>query len=153
MEFVNTRGLRRYGFRDWMYVSAHLIMTLALLLFAISTVHAAPAHPPHKIAPDLANYPVNPDGTVDVIIQFTEKPQARHFQMLADRGGKLKFAFQHINGAAYRIPVKLLQFLENHPDVAYVSPDRVNKAAWDDEIPAVMDTIVRQQYTLDGSGI
>jgi serine protease AprX len=136
-----------------MYVSAHLIMTLALLLFAISTVHAAPTHPPHKIAPDLANYPVNADGTVDVIIQFTEKPQARHFQMLADRGGKLKFAFQHINGAAYRIPVKLLQFLENHPDVAYVSPDRVNKAAWDDEIPAVMDTIVRQQYTLDGSGI
>jgi serine protease AprX len=128
-------------------------MTLALLLFAIPALHAAPAHPEGKIAADMANFPVNPDGTVDVIIQFTEKPQARHFEMLASRGGKLKFAFEHINGAAYRIPVKLLDFLENHPDIAYVSPDRVNKAAWDDEVPAVMDNLVRQQYTLDGSGI
>jgi serine protease AprX len=73
--------------------------------------------------------------------------------MMASHGGKLKFAFQHLNGAAYRVPVKMLAFLENHPDVAYVTPDRVNKAAWDDEIPAVMDNVVRQQYALDGSGI
>ncbi|HWG49756.1 MAG TPA: S8 family peptidase [Candidatus Acidoferrales bacterium] len=153
MKFVNTKGLSRCGSGIHKYVSARLIMTLALLLFAISTLHAAPAHPSHKIAADLASYPVNPDGTVDVIIQFTEKPQARHFEMMASHGARLKFALEHINGAAYRIPVKLLQFLENHPDVAYVSPDRVNKAAWDDEIPAVMDNVVRQQYTLDGSGI
>jgi serine protease AprX len=153
MTLVSTPRLSLFGFRTHKYVSAHLIMTLVLLLFAISTLHAAPAHPQHKIAPDLANYPVNADGTVDVIIQFTEKPQARHFEMLASHGGKLKFAFEQINGAAYRIPVKLLDFLENHPDIAYVSPDRVNKAAWDDEIPAVMDNLVRQQYTLDGSGM
>ncbi|HET9183978.1 MAG TPA: S8 family peptidase [Candidatus Angelobacter sp.] len=136
-----------------MFVSAHFIMTLALLLFAISTVYAAPAHPQHKIAPDMAAFPLNADGTVDVIIQFTEKPQARHFEMLASRGGKLKFAFDHTTGAAYRIPVKLLDFLQNHPDIAYVSPDRINKAAWDDEVPAVMDNVVRQQYALDGTGI
>jgi serine protease AprX len=128
-------------------------MTLLLLLFTISTLHAAPVHSAGKLAADLAGYPMNPDGTVDVIIQFTEKPQARHFEMMASHGGKLKFAFQHLNGAAYRIPVKMLAFLENHPDVAYVSPDRINKAAWDDEIPAVMDNVVRQQYALDGSGI
>lgn len=153
MTFVNTRRLGRFGFRGCKFVSAHLIMTLALLLLAIPTLHAAPVHPSRKIAVDMVNFPVNPDGTVDVIIQFTEKPQARHFEMLASHGARLKFAFEHINGAAYRIPVKLLDFLANHPDIAYVSPDRVNKAAWDDEVPAVMDNLVRQQYTLDGSGI
>ncbi|HKT49662.1 MAG TPA: S8 family peptidase [Candidatus Angelobacter sp.] len=153
MTLVSTRRLNRRGARTRKSALAHLIMTLVLLLFTMSTLQAAPVHPATKLAADLAGYPVNPDGTVDVIIQFTEKPQARHFEMMASHGGKLKFAFQQLNGAAYRIPVKMLAFLENHPDVAYVSPDRINKAAWDDEIPAVMDNVVRQQYALDGSGV
>lgn len=153
MTLVDTRRLSRRGAQTRKSALAHLIMTLLLLLLTISTLQAAPAQPVRKLAADLAGYPVNPDGTVDVIIQFTEKPQAHHFEMMASHGGKLKFAFQQINGAAYRIPVKMLAFLENHPDVAYVSPDRVNKAAWDDEIPAVMDNVVRQEYALDGSGI
>ena len=126
-----------------------LVMLFAALALAVPGAFAAS----HKIAPDMANFPVNPDGTVNVIIQFNQTPQARHFQMIASRGGKLKFSLDHINGAAYRIPVKLLAFLENHPDVAYVSPDRPNKASWDDEIPAVMDDVARQQFGLDGSGI
>lgn len=153
MTLVNTRRLSRFGFQNYKSALAHLMMTLLLLLFTMSTLQAAPAPAKGKLAADLAGYPVNPDGTVDVIIQFTEKPQARHFEMMASHGGRLKFALEHINGAAYRIPVKMLAFLENHPDVAYVSPDRINKAAWDDEIPAVMDNIVRQQYALDGTGI
>ncbi|HEU5412324.1 MAG TPA: S8 family peptidase [Candidatus Angelobacter sp.] len=153
MTFVNTRRLSRRGLRTHTFALAHLIMTLLLLLFTMSTLQAAPVYPATKLAADLAGYPVNPDGTVDVIIQFKEKPQARHFAMIASQGGKLKSAFQQLNGAAYRIPLKMLAFLENHSDVAYVSPDRVNKAAWDDEIPAVMDNVVRQQYALDGSGI
>jgi serine protease AprX len=153
MTLVNTRRLSRSGSQHSKSALAHLAITLLVLLFAVSTLQAAPVHPVSKIAADMASYPVNPDGTVDVIIQFTEKPRARHFEMMASHGGKLKFAFEHLNGAAYRIPVKLLAFLENHPDVAYVSPDRVNKAAWDDEIPAVMDNVVRQQYVLDGSNI
>jgi serine protease AprX len=153
MTLVNTRRLSRFGFQNYKSALAHLMMTLLLLLFTMSTLQAAPAPAKGKLAADLAGYPVNPDGTVDVIIQFTEKPQARHFEMMASHGGRLKFALEHINGAAYRIPVKMLAFLENHPDVAYVSPDRINKAAWDDEIPAVMDNVVRQQYALDGSGI
>lgn len=107
----------------------------------------------HKFAPDLGDFSLNADGTVDVIIEFNQTPQAHHFQEIAARGGRLKFSLQQINGAAYRVPVKMLRWLENHPDVAYVSPDRPNKAAWDDQIPAVMDDVARQQFGFDGSGI
>jgi serine protease AprX len=128
------------------------LFLLAATLALVSTTALA-ANGRHKLAPDLSGFPVNSDSTVDVIIQFNQTPQARHFQMMASRGGRLKFSFKHINGAAYRIPVRLLAWLETHPDVAYVSPDRRTKAAWDDGIPAVMDDVARQQYGLDGSGI
>jgi serine protease AprX len=106
-----------------------------------------------KLSSDFQNFPRNFDGTVDVIIQFNQTPQARHFQMLAARGGRMKFSLDRINGAAYRVPVKVLQFLENHPDIAYVTPDRPNKVASDDAIPAVMGDVARQQYGLDGTGV
>jgi serine protease AprX len=125
-------------------------LLLAIVLFASTGATAAGRG---KIAPDLKNFPVHTDGTVDVIIQFNQTPQARHFEAIAARGGRLRFSLQHIQGAAYRIPVKLLTWLEQHPDVAYVSPDRPNKVAFDDEIPAVMADIARQQYALDGTGV
>jgi serine protease AprX len=111
---------------------------------------AANAH--SKLAVDLANFPLNADGTVSVIVQFKQTPKA-HASEMAAQGGKLKFSFDHINGAAYRIPVRMLAWLENRPDVAYVSPDRLNKVASDDDIPAVEGDVARQQYGLDGTGV
>jgi serine protease AprX len=111
---------------------------------------AANAH--SKLAADLANFPLNADGTVSVIVQFKQTPKA-HASEMAAQGGKLKFSFDHINGAAYRIPVRMLAWLENHADVAYVSPDRLNKVASDDDIPAVEGDVARQQYGLDGTGV
>jgi serine protease AprX len=125
-------------------------LLLVIVLFASTGATAAGRG---KIAPDLKNFPVHTDGTVDVIIQFNQTPQARHFEAIAARGGRLRFSLQHIQGAAYRIPVKLLAWLEQHPDVAYVSPDRPNKVAFDDEIPAVLADLARQHYALDGTGV
>jgi len=136
-----------------------LLAVVAILVLAPATLSAqiAPKVPPankhSKLSADLANFPLNADGTVSVIIQFNQTPKAKHFADLAARGGKQKFALDHINGAAYRIPVKVLVWLENHPDVAYISPDRPNKVASDDDIPAVEGDIARQQYGLDGSGV
>lgn len=107
----------------------------------------------HKLSLDLADFALNSDGTVNVIIQFNQTPKAKHFADLAAQGGKLKFSLDHINGAAYRIPVRVLAWLENHPDVAYVSPDRINKISSDDDIPAVTGDVARQQFTVDGTGI
>ncbi|HEY4679078.1 MAG TPA: S8 family peptidase, partial [Candidatus Angelobacter sp.] len=130
----------------------------AILVLAPVAVNAQGASSSHanmgrsKLSADLANFPVNPDGTVSVIVQFKQTPKA-HASEMAAQGGKLRFSFDHINGAAYRIPVRMLAWLENHPDVAYVSPDRPNKVASDDDIPAVEGDIARQQYGLDGTGI
>src|SRR5580765_4493674 len=114
----------------------------------------------NKMAADLADFPLNADGTVSVIIQFNQTPKAQHFADMATRGGRLKFSLDRINGAAYRIPVRMLAWLQNHPDVAYVSPDRPNQVASsddnpgpDDDIPAVTVDIARQQYGIDGTGV
>ncbi len=132
-----------------------LLAAVAVIIFVPGTAgaqnrKAAGGH--QKLAADLANFPLNADGTVSVIIQFKQTPKA-HFSEMAAAGGRLKFSLEHIHGAAYRIPVKLLAWLQNHPDVVYVSPDRLNKVASDDDIPAVEGDIARQQYGLDGSGV
>src|SRR5215472_5994990 len=130
-------------------VYAQALFLAVMLVFGATTAWAGTG----KLAQDLANFPTHSDGTVDVIIQFNQDPQARHFEAIATHGGRLKFALHHIHGAAYRIPLKALPWLEKHPDVAYVSPDRPNKVAFDDEIPAVMANVARQQYALDGTGV
>jgi serine protease AprX len=144
----NLTGQKRHRF--WLF---HFALFAAILTLSPMAAQAAPGKGGHKLAADLANFPVNADGTVDVIIQFNQTPQARHFAALAAQGGRRKFLFDHINGAAYRIPVKALVWLENHPDVAYVSPDRPTKVASDDDISAVMGDVARQQYGLDGTGV
>ena len=128
---------------------------LAVILFMFAmTAFAQGQAQGHKLASDFAGFPVNPDGTVDVIIQFNQVPQAKHFQMLAAHGGQRKRTFEFISGAAYRIPVKLLSFLESHPDIAYVTPDRPNTPAFDaTTAAAVTADVARTQYALDGSGV
>ncbi|MGZ7052744.1 MAG: S8 family peptidase, partial [Candidatus Angelobacter sp.] len=135
-----------------------LLAVVAILVLAPMTVsaQAAPKIPAgnghSKLSADLANFPLNADGTVSVIIQFKQTPKA-HFSDMAAQGGKLKLSLERINGAAYRIPVRMLVWLQNHPAVAYVSPDRPNKVASDDDIPAVEGDVARQQYGLDGTGV
>lgn len=131
-----------------------VVLVLSVVFVIAAPGWAQPANSDHhKIAPDFANFPVNHDGTVDVIIQFNQPLQTKHLQMMAAHGGKFKNSFQHINGAAYRIPVQVLSFLESHPDVAYVTPDRPNTSASDFYVSAVMADVAQSQYGFDGTGI
>lgn len=133
-------------------VTTWLILAFAFLITSATAASAAG----HKVAPDLENFPRHSDGTVDVIIQFTEKPGAKHFGELAAQGGKLKHSLEHIKGGAFRVPASLLPWLEKNPQIAYVTPDRPNQASqvtYENEIPAVMADVARQQYALDGTGI
>jgi serine protease AprX len=143
-KFITGQKLR------WLF---HLLLAMAVMLTLIPAATAQAAGGHKKLAADLSSFPVNDDGTVSVIIQFNQKPQERHFEMMASHGGRLKFFLESVNGAAYRIPVKMLDWLENRSDVAYVSPDRPNKVASDTDVAAVMDDVARQQYGLDGTGI
>jgi serine protease AprX len=134
-------------------LTATVILALVSVTLSAQAGPKVPAANPHsRLAADLANFPVNADGTVSVIIQFKQTPKA-HATEMAAQGGRLKFSFDHINGAAYRIPVRMLLWLQNHPDVVYISPDRPNKVASDDDIPAVEGDVARQQYGLDGTGV
>jgi serine protease AprX len=129
---------------------------VAILILAPGTAGAqssASSRAHQKLSADLANFPVNADGTLSVIVQFNQTPKAHHFAAMASHGGKLKFSLEGINGAAIRIPAKMLIWLENQPDVVYVTPDRPNKVASDDDISAVNADVARQQYGVDGTGV
>ena len=130
-----------------------VLLAAMLLLFSAAGFAGGAKNQHGNLAPDLAGFPRNADGTIDVIIQFKDTMQASHFEMMAQQGGRLKHKFEHINGAAYRIPARVLAFLENHPDIAYVTPDRPNAPFFDDEIPAVMADVARTQFALDGTGV
>ena len=136
--FATEKGL---GWLRFFLMAVVMILTLIPMTLSAQGGPNAPAKNGHsKFSADLANFPLNADGTVNVIIQFKQTPKA-HASEMAAQGGKLRFSFDHINGAAYRIPVKMLVWLENHPDVAYVSPDRPNKVASDDDIPPSKETL------------
>jgi serine protease AprX len=156
MRFKNQDFARRQS--SWLF---HLLAVAVVLALVPAAAQASNGHRNGKLSADLSNFPINPDGTVSVIIQFNQTPKAQHFADLAAHGGRMRFLLDHINGAAYRIPVKALAWLQNHPDVAYVTPDRPNRVAWsgnsgngpDDDIPAVMDDVASQQFGLDGTGV
>jgi serine protease AprX len=156
--------------RNWPSHTVRLFVAALLMLTTVAATaqhHGKGLHPYQsssgpstptghykKIAADLANFTVNPDGTVNVIIQFKkDAPQMYRFREMQAHGGRLKFDLYHIEGAAYRIPANMLAWLENHPYVAYVTPDRPNHPSWDDAAPAVMGTLARQQYGMDGTGV
>lgn len=81
----------------------------------------------HKMSEDLEGIP--PSTQVDVIVQFTQAPTARHHRKVLDRGGKLKRELGLIKGGAYSLPGSALEDLAQDGDVAFISPDRPLKAA------------------------
>src|SRR5262249_20912264 len=134
---------------EW-YLRLYRLFLAVLFLVGMSASVIAEGR---KLAPDLTTFPSHRDGSVDVIIQFRQTPQGRHIEEIAAHGGHLKRSLHHIKGAAYRIPAGTLAWLEKHPDIAYVSPHRPNKAAVDGAAPAVLGDLARQQYAVDGTGI
>ena len=104
----------------------------------------------HKIARHLQH--VDPDSTVDVIVQYKNDATDDRIERVVRRGGRLKARLSAIRGAAFRTPASMLSDLENDPDVAYVSPDYEVRATLDESNETVGATIA-QQYGLDGSGI
>lgn len=128
----------------------HLIGAM-LLLFASAAFAASGKgkYGPHA-APDLDNFPVNADGTVSVIIQLspgTPPGQVKNFAR------KINHNLSGINAVAANVPVDTLEKLMSNGWVKYVSPDRQNKATWDDAPQPVNDPIARQNYGVDGTGI
>jgi serine protease AprX len=140
----NTKGAAGQFWR--LHLIAAMLLVFASSAFAASGKGKYGSH----AAPDLDNFPVNPDGTVSVIIQLspgTPPGQVKNFAR------KINQNLSGINAVAANVPVDTLEKLLSHDWVKYVSPDRRNKATWDDAPQPVNDPIARQNYGVDGTGI
>jgi serine protease AprX len=78
-------------------------------------------------------------GQVDVIVQFNHVPTAKHHQMVANHGGKLKRQLGRFKGAAYTMPASMVAGLANDPEVRYISPDRPVHGASTESNQPVLD--------------
>src|SRR3989449_148772 len=103
-----------------------------------------------KISKDLEN--ADPGATVDVIIQFSERPSKQDHQRVFDKGGRLKKELPVVKGAVYSIPVSALEDLANNSNVAYISSDRRVEAALDLAASAV-NANMAWQFGWDGTGV
>ncbi|MFZ3266194.1 MAG: S8 family peptidase [Terriglobales bacterium] len=92
-----------------------------LIVLVLSLVAVASAKN-EKLAPELQNRASR--DSVDVIVQFHSPLNAKHHQMVASRGGRLKTELSVVKAAAYTVPAAALKALAQDPEVAYISPDR-----------------------------
>jgi len=128
----NTKGAAGQFWR--LHLIAAMLLVFASSAFAASGKGKYGSH----AAPDLDNFPVNADGTVSVIIQLspgTPPGQVKNFAR------KINQNLSGINAVAANVPVDTLEKLLSHDWVKYVSPDRRNKATWDDAPQPVNDPI------------
>jgi len=127
-----------------------LLTALLMLLTLASTAFASGSKHGFKAAPDIDNFPVNPDGTVSVIIQLspgTPPGQVKKFARSINRN------LNGIGAVAANVPLAVLDKLLANGWVEYVSPDRPNKPMWDYAPPPVNAWYARKNYGVDGTGI
>jgi serine protease AprX len=103
-----------------------------------------------KMAKDLEGK--NASDQVDVIVQFTQAPTARHHQKVLNRGGKLRQELGLVKSGAYTVPASALTDLAADPDVAYISPDRPVQGTLDSAAPAI-NAPYSWNLGYDGTGI
>ncbi|HME31892.1 MAG TPA: S8 family peptidase [Terriglobales bacterium] len=94
------------------------VILLCALMLSSSVARAGSP----KMSKDLAGKPAF--DQVDVIVQYTQAPTARHHQKVLSRGGTLKQELGAVKGGVYRMPASALADLAADPDVAYMTPDR-----------------------------
>src|ERR1700742_3727806 len=103
---------------------------LLLALLAMLTAGSAQAEGRKRASDDLsdqlqqaASGLLSQDSSSAVIIQFTDKPVARHFNKVSAQGGSMKHSFGAIKGGHFNVSRRGLAALANDPDIAYISPD------------------------------
>ncbi len=98
--------------------------TLLTLLLLNSTAVAFAKGP--KIAPDAQNISaanINPDGTVDVIVQFNSPVPQQQTDVVSRHGGKAKKDLPGLGGGAFHVPESAINDLASEPSVSFISLD------------------------------
>jgi len=127
---------------------------LGLLLLACWALPAAAdSRPTRKISADVRGHASK--NMVTVIVQFRQMPDSTALTGIQGRGAALRNRLHSIRAVTMRIPVSMLDELENNPNVAYVTPDRPVSltAANEDYTPAVEADVAAAQFAQDGTGV
>src|SRR5437660_837824 len=117
----------------------------AILL--ITSITAAAAPPPSKMAPDTPG-----SGKVDVIIVFRQPPTETQHEKVRHLGGTLKSVLSSVQAGVYTVPAEILKTLAADPDVVHVSPDRPVRSTLEYAEPTV-NADKAFQYGFNGSGV
>ena len=120
------------------------------LVLVLLTYGAAATFAGHKLAKDLES--VDPQSTVDVIIQYKQAPTNAHHAKIRARGGQHKGDLSLINAGHYSMPASTLAELENDSNIVAVSPDRLSRPTLNTTAAAVGASIA-QSYGYTGAGI
>src|SRR5271165_4131944 len=67
---------------------------------------------------------IDPNSSIDVIVQFHAAPTAENHVRVGRLGGQLRHSFEIINAAHYRVPAASLAALAEDSEVVAISPDR-----------------------------
>ena len=97
-------------------------MRLSVLLLSFigaAGLALAASHP--RIARDLEG--LDPDSTVDVIVQYRQVPTRDHISRAKQHGGRHSRTLELVNGAVFSMSPRGLADLANDPDVVMISPD------------------------------
>jgi serine protease AprX len=121
-----------------------LILRTILLAAAATLVFAAP-----KVSRDMPTSSSN--GTVDVIIQFTQVPTKQELKLLGPFG-QVKKQFASINAIHMSVPVSQIATIASYPWVAYITPNRPTTSTLD-IVAQTVNTPMAWASGLDGSGI
>jgi subtilisin family serine protease len=95
---------------------------------------------------------VDPEATVDVIVQFKHPPTEAHHEMLRRMGVKHRADLHLVAGDAVSMPAHSLAALANNPEVAFIALDRPVHGLLDLTIAAV-NASVAWQYGWTGEGV
>jgi len=121
------------------------------LLFMCGVLTVAAKPPQHsKYSEELDD--VDPQSTVNVIVQYKQVPDEDEHQKVVRRGGAVLDKFKNIKEGSYSLPASAVANLANDPSVAYVSPDHPLRAKLDYTAAAVNASAAWAQG-LDGTGI
>lgn len=103
-----------------------------------------------KLSPELRG--VDPNRTLDVIVQFKNVPSEAEHQLVQAQGGSQKAELHFVKADVFRVKAGALSNLASDPRVAYISPDRkVGKSL--DHVSQAVNADIAWSYGWDGSGI
>jgi serine protease AprX len=129
-----------------MTMKSKLTIGLVILLTATGWAYGND----RKLGRDLDR--INPNSSVDVIIQYKHVPTEVHHQKVRDQGGVLRRRYRTLRSGSYRVPASALARLAKDPEVTFITPDRKVTGKLD-VTAATVNAPVAWQLGLDGTGI